>query len=175
MATYKIDTAHSEIVFKVRHLMITNVTGHFKTFDATMESNAPDFSDAKIHFEADTQSVFTNQEQRDAHLRSDDFFNAEKFPKLIFDSTSVEKKNDNEFKLLGNLTIRDITKPVTLNVEYNGSVTDPYGQDKSGFEIKGKVSRKEFGLLWNAVTEAGGVVAGDEVKLELNIQMIKQN
>ncbi|MDB5232630.1 MAG: YceI family protein [Chitinophagaceae bacterium] len=175
MATYKIDPAHSEIVFKVRHLMITNVTGHFKTFDASMDSNASNFSDAKIHFEADVDSIFTNQEQRDAHLKSDDFFNAEKFPKLTFDSASITEKSEGKFLLNGDLTIRDITKPVTLTVEYHGSVTDPYGQNKSGFEIKGKVSRKEFGLLWNAVTEAGGVVAGDEVKIELNVQMIKQN
>jgi len=174
MATYKIDNAHSEITFKVRHLMISNVTGHFTKFDATMTCANDDFTDASVSFEADVNSVTTNQEQRDTHLLSDDFFNAEKFPKITFKSTSVEKKSDNEYILRGDLTIRDITKNVALNVEYNGQTKDPWGQEKLGFEITGKISRKEFGLKWNALTEAGGVVAGDEVRLLINVQLIKQ-
>ena len=174
MSTYKIDTAHSEITFKVKHLMITNVTGSFTKFDATLESSNEDFSDAKISFEAETASITTNNEQRDGHLKSDDFFAADKFPKLSFTSTSFTKKNDDEYKLVGDLTIRDVTKSVELAVEYGGTATDPYGQVKSGFEINGKINRKDFGLTWGAVTEAGGVVVSDEVKLHLSVQMIKQ-
>lgn len=174
MSTYKIDAAHSEITFKVKHLMITNVTGNFNKFDATLESSAADFSDAKISFEADIDSISTNNEQRDAHLKSDDFFAAASFPKLSFTSTSFEKLNDSNYLLKGNLTIRGNSKPVELAVEYGGTVTDPYGQVKAGFEIGGKISRKEFGLTWSATTEAGGVVVSDEVKLHLGVQMIKQ-
>jgi polyisoprenoid-binding protein YceI len=174
MSTYKIDAAHSEITFKVKHLMITNVTGSFTKFDATLESDAADFSDAKISFDAEVNSITTNNEQRDGHLKSDDFFAAEKFPKLSFVSKSLSKKSDDEYTLTGDLTIRDQTKTVALTVEYAGTVTDPYGQVKAGFEINGKINRKEFGLTWGAVTEAGGVVVSDEVKLHLNVQMIKQ-
>jgi polyisoprenoid-binding protein YceI len=174
MSTYKIDPAHSEITFKVKHLMITNVTGSFTQFDATMESNAADFSDAKISFEADVNSITTNNEQRDTHLKSDDFFAAEKFPKLSFVSTSISKKSDDTYKLTGDLTIRDVTKTIDLDVEYGGTMTDPWGQVKAGFDVNGKINRKEFGLGWGAVTEAGGVVVSDEVKLHMAVQMIKQ-
>lgn len=174
MSTYKIDASHSEITFKVKHLMITNVTGSFQKFDATMESDATDFSDAKISFEADADSINTGSEQRDGHLKGDDFFAADKFPKLSFESTSFKKKTDDEYVLTGNLTIRGVTKTVDLAVEYAGTVTDPYSQVKSGFEINGKINRKDFGLVWSATTEAGGIVVSDEVKLHLNVQMIKQ-
>jgi polyisoprenoid-binding protein YceI len=145
MATYKIDPAHSDITFKVRHLMITNISGDFSRFDATMTSEKEDFTDASVSFEADVNSISTNQEQRDAHLLSDDFFNAEKFPKITFKSTGIEKKSDHEYVLHGDLTIRDITKNVALNVTYNGQITDPYGQQKFGFEITGRISRNELG------------------------------
>ena len=174
MSTYKIDASHSEITFKVKHLMITNVSGSFTKFDAAIESEAADFSDAKITFEADTDSINTGNEQRDGHLKGDDFFAADKFPKLNFTSTSFKKKSEEDYLLAGELTIRGVTKPVELAVEYAGTVTDPYGQVKSGFEINGKINRKDFGLTWGAVTEAGGVVVSDEVKLHLNVQMIKQ-
>ncbi|MBS1747536.1 MAG: YceI family protein [Bacteroidetes bacterium] len=174
MATYKIDPSHSEVTFKVRHLVISNVSGNFSSFEGGMESSKPDFSDASIQFEADVNSVSTNSEQRDNHLKNDDFFNAEKFPKIKFQSTSVEKNGDNEFVLRGNLTIRDITKNVSLKVEHGGSVLDPWGQTREGFEVSGKINRKEFGLKWNAVTEAGGAVAGDEVKIFANVELVKQ-
>ncbi len=174
MATYKIDPVHSEINFKVRHLMITNVTGKFTSFDATMESSAADYSDAKINFDADTNSVSTNNEQRDTHLKSEEFFATEKFPKMSFQSTSFTKKSDSDYILVGNLTIRDTTKPVELAVEFGGTMTDPYGQEKAGFDMTGKLNRKDFGLNWSSVTEAGGVVVSDEVKLSLSVQMIKQ-
>jgi polyisoprenoid-binding protein YceI len=174
MATYKIDAAHSEITFKVKHLMITNVTGNFTSFDATLESEASDFSDAKISFSADVNSISTNNEQRDGHLKSDDFFGAETYPTLTFNSTSFKHLQNKNFELVGDLTIKGTTKSIVLNVEYTGTVTDPYGQVKSGFEINGTINRKDFGLTWGAVTEAGGIVVSDEVKLHLNVQMIKQ-
>ena len=174
MSTYKIDAAHSEINFKVKHLMITNVTGTFKQFTATMESSTPDFSDAVIHFEADVNSISTNNEQRDGHLKSDDFFNAETFPKLTFSSKSLAKKTENNYLLTGDLTIRGITKTVSLNVEFGGIMTDPWGQQKAGFEINGSINRKDFDLKWTATTEAGGIVVSDEVKLQIAVQMIKQ-
>ena len=174
MAVYNIDPAHSEITFKVKHLMITNVSGGFSKFNATMKCKNEDFTDAVVEFEADVESVSTNQEQRDQHLLSDDFFNAEKFPKVIFKSTSVEKKSKDEYILHGNLTIRDITKNIALHVDYTGQIKDPWGQEKVGFEITGKISRKDFGLKWNAVTEAGGIVVSDDVRLHMNVQMIRE-
>lgn len=174
MATYKIDPMHSEITFKVKHLMITNFTGSFQQFDATMESNEDDFSDAKIQFEADVNSISTNNEQRDGHLKGADFFAAEEFPKLQFSSTSFTKKSADTYSLKGDLTIKGITKPVELTVEYGGNMTDFYGQNKAGFEISGKINRSDFGLTWSAVTEAGGVVVSEEVKLHLAVQMVKQ-
>jgi polyisoprenoid-binding protein YceI len=174
MATYKIDAAHSEITFKVKHLMITNVTGNFTKFDATLEGNEDDFSDAQISFEADVNSINTNNVQRDEHLKSADFFNVETFPTLSFKSKSFAKKSKDEYALLGDLTLKGHTKSVELNVEFGGIATDPYNQTKVGFEINGKINRQDFGLTWSAVTEAGGIMVSDEVKLAFNVQMIKQ-
>ncbi|MBY0476228.1 MAG: YceI family protein [Chitinophagaceae bacterium] len=173
MATYKIDASHSDIIFKVKHLMITTVTGQFKTFDATLSADAHDFSDAAVTFTADINSVDTRSEQRDTHLKSDDFFAADKFPELKFVSTSVAKKEDG-LVVKGDLTIRDITKPIELKADFNGVVVDPWGQTKVGFEAEGKIKRKEFGLGWDAVTEAGGIVVSDEVKLQFHVQFVKQ-
>ena len=174
MATYKIDATHSEITFKVKHLMITNVTGNFNKFDATLTSDKEDFSDASVSFEADVDSISTNNEQRDGHLKSEEFFAAEKFPKITFTSTAVTKTSSDELTVTGDLTIRDVTQPVTLTGEYAGTVTDPWGQTKVGFELNGKINRKEFGLTWSAVTEAGGLVLSDDVKIHLNVQFVKQ-
>jgi len=174
MATYKIDPAHSEILFKVKHLMITNVTGSFGKFDGTLESDADDFSDAKASFEADVASVSTNNEQRDGHLKSEEFFAAEKFPKLTFTSTAFSKVSGEEYSLTGDLTIKGVTNTVTLKVEYGGTTNDPWGQTKVGFEISGTINRKDFGLTWGVVTEAGSVLLSDEVKLALNVQFTKQ-
>src|SRR4051794_31926980 len=174
MATYKIDVDHSDIMFKVKHLMISTASGIFKKFDATLEIDENDLTKATVTFEADVDSVDTKNEQRDAHLKSDDFFNAEQFPKLTFKSTSIQKTGDDEYNLTGDLTIRDITKPVELKVEYNGSTKDPWGQERMGFEVSGKINRKEYGLKWSAVTEAGGLVVSDDVRLALNVEMVKQ-
>jgi len=173
MATYKIDQAHSDIYFKVKHLAISTVVGSFKSFDATLEADNADFSDLKVSFEADIASINTNQEQRDQHLKSADFFDAEQFPKLSFQSTSV-KKDDDGLLVKGDLSLHGVTRPIELKAEYNGTVVDPYGQTKVGFDIKGKIKRKDFGLTWSAVTEAGSIVVSDEVKLELAVQFIKQ-
>ena len=170
---WKIDPAHSEIQFKVRHLVISTVTGHFKNFDATVETDGEDLENAKIYFEAETNSIETNNEQRNNHLRSDDFFNAEKYPKLTFTSTSFKRTGDDEYKLTGDLTIRDVTKSITLDVVHGGTIQDPYGQTKAGFEISGKINRKDFKLKWNAVTEAGTIVVAEDVKLVMNVQFIQ--
>ena len=169
MSTWKIDPTHSEIQFKVKHLVISTVTGHFRSFDAKAETDGDGVENARITFEADINSIDTNQEDRDNHLKSPDFFDAENHPKMIFESTSFDGET-----LEGNLTIKGETHPVKLDVDFGGEATDPYGNHKAGFEISGKINRKQFGLTWSAVTEAGGVVVGDEVKLSANIQMVKQ-
>lgn len=174
MATWKIDPAHSEIEFKVKHLMITTVTGHFADYTATLEGEKEDFSDAKISFEADVNSISTKNTQRDEHLKSPDFFDAASHPKITFESTGIKKKDDENYTLNGNLTIRGVSKPVELNVEYGGTQVDPWGQTKAGFELTGKINRKDFGLTWSATTEAGGLVLSDDVRLALAVQMIKQ-
>ena len=176
MATTKwnIDPSHSEIQFKVKHMMITNVTGQFNQYRASMESFREDFNDSVISFEADVNSITTYNEQRDSHIKSDDFFNAEKFPLVKFSSTSFKKTGDDKYELTGNITIRDIIKEIKLIAEYGGTMTDPYGQVKAGFELSGKINRKDFNLKWNAVTETGGIVLADEVKLHLAVQMVKQ-
>jgi polyisoprenoid-binding protein YceI len=172
--TWKIDPAHSEIQFKVKHLMITTVTGYFRKFDCEVISETEDFnSTTSIKFTADIDSIETNNEQRDTHLKSEDFFNAEKYDQVIFVGTRYDALN-NSATLYGNLTIRGITKPVKLDVEFGGTVVDPYGQKKAGFTINGRISRKEFELKWNAVTEAGSVVVSDEVKVHAEVQMVKQ-
>lgn len=167
-----VDTMHSEITFKVKHLMISTVTGKFESFDIAVESENDDFSDAKITFSADISSINTGNEQRDGHLKSGDFFDAEAFPKLSFASTSFVKDGD-DYKLVGDITIRDVTQSITLDVEFNGIQKDFYGNTKAGFDLSGKIKRKEFGLSWDAVTEAGGVVVSDEVKITCNIQLVQ--
>lgn len=174
MSNYILDPMHSEITFKVKHLMITNVTGSFQNFSATMIASSEDFSDAAINFEAAIDSISTGNEQRDTHLKSEEFFDATSFPTLSFVSSSLTKKAGSNYTLTGNLTLKGITKEVTLDVEFGGTMTDFYGQFKAGFEISGTINRSEFGLTWSAVTEAGGVVVSDEVKLHMAVQMIKQ-
>lgn len=172
---WSIDPTHSEAGFKVKHLVISTVNGKFNEFEGSVESEDDNFENANISFAAKIDSISTGVADRDAHLKSDDFFNAEKYPELKFQSTSFEKVDDDEYTLKGDLTIRDVTKPVELKVVYGGTVTDPYGNTKAGFEIGGKINRKDFGLKWSAVTEAGSVVVSDEVKLDLNIQIVKQS
>ncbi|MCA6075632.1 YceI family protein [Fulvivirga sedimenti] len=169
--TWTIDNMHSEVQFKVKHLVISTVTGTFKSFEGSIETENDDFDGASASFSLDVNSIDTNVADRDAHLKSDDFFNAEKYPSITFNGTL--NKVGGSYKLTGPMTIRDFTKEVTLDVDFGGTMVDGYGQTKAGFEITGKINRKEFGLMWNMVTEAGGVVVGDDVKLALNVQVTK--
>jgi polyisoprenoid-binding protein YceI len=173
LTKWTIDTAHSEITFKVKHLVISTVTGKFNEFDAAIETDNDEFENAVITFEAAIESINTGNEDRDNHLKSDDFFNAAEYPKMSFTSTSFIKTGDGEYKLTGDLTIRGNTKTIQLDAEYGGTVVDPYGNTKAGFEVSGKINRKEFGLKWGAVTEAGSVVVSDDVKLNLNVQFTR--
>ena len=176
MSTTKwiIDPTHSEVSFKVKHLVISTVTGYFRSFKGSAEStDEENFDDAKIEFSAEIDSIDTNQKDRDAHLKSADFFDAATNPKLKFANGILVKKGE-DYVLKGDLTMRETTLPVELAVELGGVAGDPYGNTKAGFEIIGKVSRKAFGLTWSAVTEAGSVVVGDEVKIIASIQLVKQ-
>ncbi|QQS36664.1 MAG: YceI family protein [Ignavibacteriales bacterium] len=167
MTKWNIDSAHSEINFKVKHLVVSTVRGSFTNYEASIETAKDDFSDAIIKFEADIDSINTKNGQRDAHLKSADFFDAANHPKMTFVSKSVKKISDYELKVTGDLSIRDITKEITLDVVYNGTVAGFGGAEVAGFEIHGKVNRFDFGLQWNALTEAGGVVVSNEVKIEI--------
>ena len=167
-----IDPAHSEITFKVKHLMISNVKGEFKTFQANIDGE--DFTTSTISANIDTSSISTNNNDRDTHLKSPDFFEVEKYPEITFVSTSIKKVDDDEFKLVGDLTIKGTTKEITLDVEFGGFMKDPYGNEKAGFSINGKLNRKDFGLNWNAALEAGGVMVGNEIKINAEVQFIKQ-
>ena len=166
---WSLDSAHSEIAFKVKHMMISTVTGHFEDFEATAKTDGDDFKNAEFTFTAKTASINTKNKDRDAHLRSDDFFNSEEFPELKF----VSKSFDGD-KLVGDLTIRDITKEVVLDAELNGVAIDPYGQTKAGFEMTGTINRKDFNLTWSAVTEAGSIVVSDKVKMVVDLQFTKE-
>ena len=174
MAIWSVDQAHSEIKFKVKHLVVSSVTGQFTSFNGTVESDKPDFSDAKIEFEADVDSIDTKNEQRDGHLKSPDFFDAVNHPKLTFVSKSITKKSDDEYVVVGNITIRGTLKEISLNVTYNGTTKGFGGVDVAGFEIAGKLNRFDFGLQWNTLTEVGGIVVGEEVKIEIAAELQKQ-
>ena len=169
---WSIDPAHSEITFKVKHLMISNVKGEFKTFQANIDGE--DFTTSTISANIDTTSIATNNNDRDTHLKSPDFFEVEKYPEITFVSTSIKKVDDDEFKLVGDLTIKGTTKEITLDTEFGGFMKDPYGNEKAGFSINGKLNRKDFGLNWNAALEAGGVMVGNEIKIYAEVQFIKQ-
>lgn len=170
MATWTIDPSHSEVQFKIKHLVISTVTGQFNEFNGTLEQNGEGFEGAKARFEAKIDSISTNNADRDGHLKSPDFFDAASFPVLKFESTKFENKGGDKYAITGHFTIKDVTKEITLDAEYGGSMVDFYGNEKAGFEITGKINRKDFGLNWSAVTEAGGIVVSDDVKLNLNVQ-----
>jgi len=167
-----IDPTHSELLFKVKHLMITNVKGEFRKFDASIIANGDDFSQAKVKATVQADSVFTNNDDRDKHLKSGDFFDVENHKTLEFEGTSFEKLDDENYKLKGNLTIVGVTKEVTLDVEFGGTAVDPWGNKKAGFSISGKINRKEWGLNWNAALEAGGVMVSDAVKINAEVQFV---
>ena len=170
-----IDPAHSEIQFKVKHLMISTVTGHFKKFNLEATTENDNFSTVQdVLFTIDTSSVDTNNKDRDIHLSSADFFNSEAFPQIEFKTIALQPAG-NEGKLAGSLTIRGVTQPMAVNIEFGGIVVDPYGQTKAGFTVEGNINRREFGLTWGALTEAGNVIVADEVKFQGEIQLIKQS
>lgn len=175
MTHWKIDESHSEIGFKVKHLMITNVSGYFTEFTGSVKTESADFHDATITFEATTASITTNNKQRDEHLKGGEFFDTEHHPKISFVSKKIKKVTDEEYKLIGDLTIKGHTHSIELDVLRNGVVTDPYGQEKEGFSIKGRLHRADYGLRWNAATEAGSIVLSDEVKLLMEVQLVKES
>lgn len=172
MAQWAIDPAHSEIKFKVKHLVISTVTGQFNLFSGTIQANEPDFSDARIQFEADVNSISSNNEQRDGHLKSADFFDAANYPKIKFASTSITRKSEEEYALVGDMTIRGTRRTITLHVTYNGTVKG-FDGDVAAFEITGNLNRQDFGLRWNAMTETGGVVVSDTVRLDIAVELKK--
>lgn len=167
-----IDTTHTEVQFKVKHLVISTVTGFFKKFSGSVESESDDFDGAQVNFSLDVNSIDTNQADRDAHLKSPDFFAAEQYPTLDFTGT-LKKISSSTYKLNGDLTVRGISKTVVLDVDFGGIMVDPWGNTKAGFEINGKINRKDFGLNWSALTEAGGMVVSDEVKIHINAELAK--
>lgn len=170
---WALDNAHSEIQFKVRHFMVSWAHGNFKTFHAEVTSEGNDFTTSKIRFTADVDSINTNNEQRDAHLKNGDFFDADNHPQIVFESESWEKVSDDEFKLHGYLTIRGNTRKVTLRVEYGGIMQDPWGNTRTGFTVSGKINRKDFGVSFGGVTETGNVLLGDDVTVNANVEFVK--
>lgn len=176
MSTTKwaVDAEHSEVAFKVKYMMFTNISGNFRKFDATIETDGDNFENAKIGFTADVESITTGNEERDGHLLGEDFFETTKFPQITFKAGSFTKEKDNHYILEGDLTLHGVTKPVKLDVEVGGISNDPWGSTKAGFSIEGKISRKEWGLNYNSVLEAGGVLISDEVKLAIELQFTKQ-
>lgn len=171
---WKLDQSHSEIQFKVKHLMISNVTGNFTSFNGTVRTQDDDFTTSKIQFTADIDSISTNNEQRDAHLKNGDFFDAENHPQLTFTSSRLERLDEENYKLYGSLTMRGNTKDVVLNVEFGGITQDPWGNTRAGFSVTGKIDRQDYGVSFGAVTETGGLLLGNEVKLFANVQFVKE-
>jgi hypothetical protein len=175
-STWKVDAVHSNVRFNVSHLVVSEVEGSFKKFEGNcVNPNAgDDFSKATIDFSIDVATINTDNEMRDNHLKGDDFFNAEKFPQMKFKSKSMTKTGDKTYKLVGDMTIRDVTKPIELTVTYGGTVKDPYGNTKAGFKVQGTINRIAYGLKWNQLTEAGGSIVGEEVSFRANLEMTKQ-
>lgn len=170
---WQIDFAHSQIQFSVRHMMITNVRGVFEKFNGLVNFDENDFTRSTIHVNIDAASVNTKDEKRDAHLRSADFFDAENHPYLSFKSKSIAVTGSNTGRVLGDLTIRGVTKEVTLEVEYVGSAKSPWGATSAGFNAHAKVNRKEWGLVWNVGLETGGVLVGDDVNISIELELVK--
>lgn len=169
-----IDPAHSEILFKVKHMMITNVKGEFREFTAELNSDGKNFVADSIRININASSIFTNNNDRDAHLRGTDFFDVENHKELTFIGKSLKKIDDENFQLTGDLTIKGVSNEVSLDVEFGGINKDPWGNEKVGFSINGKINRKDWGLTWNAALETGGVLVSDEVKISAEVQFVKQ-
>jgi polyisoprenoid-binding protein YceI len=172
-AKWSMDLSHSEVQFKIRHLMVSNVTGHFKSFNAVVETQGDDVTTAKVRFTADVDSISTNNEQRDVHLRSGDFFDAANHPQIVFEGDKLEKSGLDEYKVHGTLTMRGVSKPVVFNVEFGGIVQDPWGNTRTGFSVSGKVNRMDYGVSLNMAT-SNGVLLGEEVSISANVEFTKQ-
>jgi len=172
--TWSVDPTHSHVEFAVKHLMISTVRGRFGDNKGTITYNESDPTKSKVEIEIGTSSIDTRTEQRDNHLRSPDFFDVEKYPSMKFVSKRIEGDINGEFTIIGDLTIRDQTREVPLEAEFHGKTRDPWGGDRMGFEAKGKINRKEFGLTWNQALEAGGWVVGDDIKLAIEVELVKQ-
>ena len=173
MSTYTIDTTHSEIGFTVRHMVFAKVRGQFKTWNAKLAYDAADPTKSSIEVQIDTASIDTREEKRDGHLRSDDFFSADKFPKMTFKSKKIARKGDGHYALTGDLTIRDATREVTLDVEQTGGGKDPWGNPRLGFSAKTSINRSDFGLKWNQALETGGVLVGEKIDIEIEVSAVK--
>lgn len=171
---WSLDPTHSEVGFKVKHMMFTNVSGKFNNYDVTVSNEDDNFSSSVIEFSADINSIDTNNSDRDNHLKSADFFDVENFPKMTFKSTAVERKSDIGFIINGDLTIKDVTKSVALKAEYSGLMKNPWGNIIAGLSIETKINRKDFGLTWNAALETGGVLVGEDVRIIAEVQIVKQ-
>jgi polyisoprenoid-binding protein YceI len=174
-STWTIDSTHSIAEFAVKHMLVSTVKGRFRTLAGTLHIDETNPITSSVTAAIDVASIDTGEPQRDAHLRSDDFFNAEQFPRITFHSTRVERKSDEQWKVTGDLTIRDITREVVLDTEFDGQVTDAYGKQRAAFSATTEISRKAFGLKWNALLEAGGAVVGDRVKIALHIAAVHQD
>ena len=172
--TWTVDKSHSKVGFSVSHLVITDVDGFFKDYDAQISSNGDDFSTANVELKVNTSSIFTDNEKRDDHLRSDDFFNSEKYPQMIFKGKSMKKVGDKKYKLIGDFTIREVTKQVELDVKFNGIVKDPWGNTKAGFKVTGEIDRFDYNLKWDKSIETGSLVVGKEVELVIDLQLVKK-
>ena len=170
---WALDPTHSEVAFKIRHLMISNVSGVFKNFKIDVKTEDDDFGKAKINAVIDVNSINTNNAQRDAHLLNSDFFETDKYPELVFNSTRIEKEDEQSYRLHGDLTIKGITKPVTLNLEFNGIVNDPWGNERAGFLLTGKINRSDWGISFNHLLDSGGVALGEEIKINSEIELVK--
>ena len=171
---WALDNAHTGVKFTVSHLVISEVEGSFKSFSGSMTATKPDFSDALVNFSVDVSSISTDNEMRDKHLKSDDFFNAEKYPQMTLKNAMLKKTGENRYDLIGNFTIRDVTKKVKFQVTYGGTVKDPYGNIKSGFKATATINRLDYGLKWNTLTEAGGAVVGSDVTIQINAEFTQQ-
>jgi polyisoprenoid-binding protein YceI len=172
--TWVLDPAHSELLFKVKHLMISNVKGEFRSFQSEITSSENDFTDAKINLTIDANSIYTNNNDRDAHLKSADFFDVAQFNAITFESSSFKHINDDKYLLIGKLTIKGVSNEMSMDVEFGGINKDPWGNEKAGFSLNGTINRKEWGLIWNAPLETGGLLVSDEVKLSAEIQLTKK-
>ncbi|NTV47448.1 MAG: YceI family protein [Chlorobiales bacterium] len=171
---WAIDNAHSKVEFSVSHMVISDVTGQFKTYDGKLIAKNDDFTDSQIELTIDVASISTDNEKRDTHLKDPVFFDAATYPKITFKSKSFKKVDGNKYKLIGDLTIKGITKQVELDVKYNGTVKDPWGNTKAGFKLTGEINRFDYGLKWNTLLETGGAVVGETVTITSNIELTKQ-